>query len=921
MTSSPHRGATLRRSLVAAARVSALGSLAVPAGLAAQVAPRAADAAQTVVTDQTDDAEIVVTGQRQRGAVIGDIPPDIQIGPAEIRSYGANSLAELLDAISPQTASGRGRGGDAPVTLLNGRRISGFAEIRDIPPEAIIRVDILPEEVALKYGYRADQKVVNIVLRPRFRALTAEIEGRTSTDGGRDNPNVEASLLKIDKSGRFNLAGEYTHNDGLLDSQRNIVESASRRPYDLAGNVVAPFGSGSSEIDPALSALAGQPVTVAGVPASAASAAPGLGAFTPTANRANTTNLAPYRNLLPNTESASVNAVLNRGLGKVNATVNGRFQYDDSASRLGLASAALAVPAGSPFSPFTRAVEVDRYLGDAGVLRQDTRTTAAHLGLTLDGDIARWRWSLTSVFDRTDTRTLTDRGIDTSAFQARLSARDPSANPFGPLLPAVLGPRLTDRADSLSTSGGANLMVSGSPFDLPAGAVSTSARVGYNALGFDSSSVRSGVAQSGTVTRDTANGQFNIDLPLTSRRQGFGAAVGDLSVNANVAVDHLSDFGTLVVYGYGAHWTPIAPISLVVSATQEDGAPSVQQLGNPQVATPQVQVFDYRSGQTVEVTRLDGGNRALIADHRSVVKAGLTLKPFEKRDITLTATYVRSETKNAISAFPGSTASPEIEAAFPDRFVRDASGRLTQIDARPVNFARETRQELRWGINFSKSFKSKAQDQFAAARAAAQAAQAARPPGAAADARGPGGGPGGGRGPGGGGGGRGFGGGGNRVQFEIYHTWHFQDDVLIRPGVPLLDRLDGSATGSRGGQPRHEIEAQGGVTRDGLGARASFKFQTGTTVDGTAGTPNSGLEFGSLATLNLRLFANPGQLPGFGAKHPWLRGSRVLFAVDNVFNARQRVTDATGAVPINYQPDRLDPLGRTVRISFRKLFF
>ena len=167
----------------------------------------------------------------------------------------------------------------------------------------------------------------------------------------------------------------------------------------------------------------------------------------------------------------------------------------------------------------------------------------------------------------------------------------------------------------------------------------------------------------------------------------------------------------------------------------------------------------------------------------------------------------------------------------------------------------------------------------------------------------------------------GFGGGGNRVQFEIYHTWHFQDEVLIRPGVPLLDLLDGSATGSRGGQPRHEIEAQGGITRDGLGARANFKFQTGTTVDGTAQAPNSGLEFGSLATLNLRLFANPGQIPGFGQKHPWLRGSRVLFAVDNVFNARQRVTDGTGAVPVTYQPDRLDPLGRTVRISFRKLFF
>ena len=32
------------------------------------------------------------------------------------------------------------------------------------------------------------------------------------------------------------------------------------------------------------------------------------------------------------------------------------------------------------------------------------------------------------------------------------------------------------------------------------------------------------------------------------------------------------------------------------------------------------------------------------------------------------------------------------------------------------------------------------------------------------------------------------------------------------------------------------------------------------------------------------------------------------------------VRDAAGNVPLNYQPDLLDPLGRTIMISFRKLF-
>ena len=116
--------------------------------------------------------------------MIGDIPPENQLNSRDIRATGATSISELLEAIAPQIGSARGRGGEAPVLLLNGRRISGFRELRDIPPEAIERVDILPEEVALKYGYRADQRVVNFVLRRRFLS-TADARRRDAGDRGR----------------------------------------------------------------------------------------------------------------------------------------------------------------------------------------------------------------------------------------------------------------------------------------------------------------------------------------------------------------------------------------------------------------------------------------------------------------------------------------------------------------------------------------------------------------------------------------------------------------------------------------------------------------------------------------------------------------------------------------------------------------
>ena len=55
-------------------------------------------------------------------------------------------------------------------------------------------------------------------------------------------------------------------------------------------------------------------------------------------------------------------------------------------------------------------------------------------------------------------------------------------------------------------------------------------------------------------------------------------------------------------------------------------------------------------------------------------------------------------------------------------------------------------------------------------------------------------------------------------------------------------------------------------------------------------------------------------------RHPWLRGTQVQLGFNNIFDSHQRVRDETGATPLSYQPDYLDPLGRSVRIGFRKLF-
>ena len=147
----------------------------------------------------------------------------MSLDPRDIRATGATSIDELLDAVAAQTGSARGRVGGRPILLLNGQRISGFRELRDLPPEAIERMEILPEEVALKYGYAADQRVVNIVLRRRFNSTSGESRGRVATEGGYVGGQGDATRLIIAEGTRTSLNLRVEGNSPLYEIERDIA--------------------------------------------------------------------------------------------------------------------------------------------------------------------------------------------------------------------------------------------------------------------------------------------------------------------------------------------------------------------------------------------------------------------------------------------------------------------------------------------------------------------------------------------------------------------------------------------------------------------------------------------------------------------------------------------------------------------------
>ena len=835
-----------------------LAALAITLTPAAAFAQQTQPAAQAPAPDvapseeqaapEADANTIVVIGSRVAGQVQTAAPPIRELDEEDVASYGAGSFAELLDALAPETGSGRGRGGGRPVILLNGQRISGFRELRDFPPEAIKKVEILPEEVALQFGYRPDQRVVNFILKDNYAATTVEVKGGVAGGGGYAAHSESASLLKIAGKSRLNVTARFQDSNALTEAERGIVQP--------------PLSGATTPGDP---------------------------------------DPADFRTLIPETRSISINGTYGRPVGKGSLSLNGTLQKDYTRSQFGLNSATLADGSGATSRTFLF----------PGPLTRRGETATASLGGGYNAQLGDWRLSATADYSHVNATTRTDNRADAGALQDLVDAS--LLSPAGALPLSALALTSDTRTESRSDTATSLLTLNGRPLELPAGEVSLTARAGFDYTALESASTRTpGLTE---LDRSDLSAGVNLDLPITSRRNAFLDAIGDLSLNLNAGVDRLSDFGTLTNYGGGLTWSPTEKLTLQATYIAKDAAPGLSDLGAPTIVTPNVPVFDFVRGETVLASVTTGGNPDLVKERQRDWKISLNWRlPFLDRS-SFVADYFRNTSSDTTNGFPLLT--PAIEDAFPGRVVRDASGRLVSIDRRPVTFAEERGERLRYGVNLSGAF-GKADPNAGQGRFGGMGGIGGgrRAGGEGGPRIGRSGGGGGGRlgGPGGGGGdGRG------RWNVSLYHTVRLDQTVRIADGLPVLDLLGGDATGASP-LARHGIELEGGGFYRGLGLRLAGSYTGGAHIDGDLLTGTSRLDFAPFAKVDLRLFADFDRMPGLTKAVPFLGHSRLTVRMDNLFDAQQRVTDANGVVPLSYQPGFQDPRGRIFQLEFRKQF-
>lgn len=838
----------------------------------------------------SDTYTIIVTGKRLPGSVETDVPPVDEMDERDVDELNASSVGEVLDEISTRTGSGRGRGAAGPVVLLNGRRISNFREIREYPPEAIRKIEVYPEEMALQFGYPPNQRVVNIILKEDIALGDAEIELGAPDRGTFAKGEVNANLTRISKGSRLSLFAQYERTGSITEEDRGV--SLVTSPVDQAR-----FRTLQGTSDQALGSV----------------------------------NWAKELK------------------GGTNLSLGVEASRKTSEDLLGLQGGTVTIPAASRFARGAGDEQLYLAFDELGAIRRRSETLAISANAGLTGKLGKWQWTFTNDASFGETSTRTGGDIVLSGLQAAIGSG--AANPFAEDLSAFLTLPGDDSSRTRSKSFASTGTINGTPLIVPAGAATVSLKLGYTHSGVESRSVNSGIRSAADLARDTGNMLATLSIPLTSRKDHVLGALGDISLQANAGYSVLSDFDGLYQYGAGLNWTITDRLSASIQYIAEDTAPTLANLGDPLIVTPNVSIYDFRTGETVLASRISGGNADLRGENQRDIKLGLAWRPVNPDGLNLNLEYFRNRSRNVTSQFPLLT--DAIEAAFPDRVQRDANNRLILIDVRAINYARTQGESLRFSIGYRGSFgkavagqrsqldeleQQMRRSQAAAAGGAGQgsggppgaggagssATGQAQPLGQGGIRRTPGGtGPG--RvGPGGPGGGPGGPGGPppsdgtGRWDIDLTYALQLTDRAFIAGGVTPLDFLHGDASGNSGGTRRHKLDLRGGVARQGLGVRLSASYQSGSDVmsDNTA----SRLHYADLATLNMRFFLNFDQKPGILEALPFLKGSRMSVRIDNVFDAAQKVTDGNGLVPLRFGKAFQDPVGRFFEIDWRKKF-
>jgi hypothetical protein len=697
------------------------------AHLGAMSAPGAPQSVESQETLTLED--VLVVGRRGAARVL----PEIELGADEIDNLGAYDIGEAIARI------GQGLGFDTPpVLIVNGRQVVNPGDFAGFPPDALVRVEVLPRQAAAIYGEDPGRRVLNIVLQPEFRSRDGFLKASRPTAG-------DTSFLSADAR-QSEILNNDTRQFGVQLSRDASLRSDERPDYVRDH--------------------------------------PGREGVT----------------LRPARDAVAANASMTGALG-------------DWASSLSV----------------TARVQDDRFTALVGGELVETERSSRNLGFSggLSGDALGWSVRLGLQGQVAST---SQDGIAETRSRAVLAA--------------------------------AELTIDRTLIDIPAGPVLTTLSGRYTR----SRNVNDVEAVRTRLSARALDLRGNLAIPLSrSSRGGGGLKWGDASVTLGATLTGLyDDAGHGDGLNAGLAWSPVRKLSFNSLWSLSTDSPAGPLRFDPVYHGPPRVVFDFRTGEAVEVLPLLGGNPDLKARTSRSFSLSASAGPFTSWRVQGRVSFQRTGTTDGFGAVPELT--PAVEAAFPERFIRDADGRLVSIDQRLINLGSTRMETLSSGMSLN------------------------LPAGE----------------------------GGSSWQIGLNHAWQLSSIATLRKGLPELDRLAGDG----GGMPRHQVSLQVNGRYGKLGVNAAARWRGASRIRRDVGRDGADdIRRAPFTALDLKftylLDAAPGQDGGGSRRNS---GIRLELEIDNLLDARPEATLGDGRLAPGYGRDDQDPLGRIVRLTLNKRF-
>lgn len=488
--------------------------------------------------------------------------------------------------------------------------------------------------------------------------------------------------------------------------------------------------------------------------------------------------------------------------------------------------------------------------GSGNQIIQRSKLDSTSIEAQLNGDLGSWLLAFSGSFSENRRRTSTDAFAGTGL---------QSGNP------------IINRARIQNASGEVN--ATRSVLDLPAGPLSLTLRGRFNR-----NSINSAADSFTQLTREIG---ANLQIPISSAAGRFGS-IGELTAGIEQTYARTTRVGAMTNATYSLQWQPANWFRLAGSVATGRTPPGVELTSGPLIATPGVRYLDPLQGVTVDVVGLTGGNPALNAQRGISQQISLEVRPSGSFPVVLTANYANTRNGDIITSLPAGN--NLLLLAFPERFLRDGAGRLISVDTRPLNFARQSEEQIRYGLELNVPLGK------SDSGAPSQTNAATKNPAPE----------------------------GGRLRFNLSHTILLRSEVVVSRGVEPVDLLSRDAFGfSSGERPIHLVDVGTEYAARGMGVQLSGQYKGQSFINLTGGTTPNILRFSPLSITNFRTFVDGQHLIPAAT---WLKGTRLSLQVANITNTRQKVRDQSGFTPLFYQAAYRDPTGRLVQFEIRKVF-